>query len=103
MGKSFWARRSDELRQYLLDLVEPRMRLQMRGGVLPNEMHRPTSLFYVSYGTEGMVRMAAFAQLEGIDYWHWRPDSGSSVLVRNQFAFDTRRACAVEAWTSWIR
>ena len=49
--------------------------------MLPFEMVRPTSMFYVNFVAEGLVRLAAFAQLEGIDYWRWRAAEGNSVLV----------------------
>lgn len=73
--------RSEELRRYVRELVEPRMRIQMRGGVLPSEMWRPTSQFYINYAAEGLVRLASLLQLEGFDYWHWDADKGASVLV----------------------
>ena len=74
--------RSDEVRRYLRDLVEPRLRIQVRGGMLPNELMRPTSLFYVNFVAEGLVRLAALAQLEGVDYWRWDVEKGNSALVR---------------------
>lgn len=73
---------TSDLREYLHGLVEPRLRQQVRGGMLPFEMVRPTSLFHANFATEGLVRLAALAQLEGADYWTWRADEGNSVLVR---------------------
>ena len=73
--------RHHEARRYLDRQITERLRVQMRGGMLPNEMMRPTSLFYVNFVAEGLVRLAAQAEVQGVDLWTRWSERGDSVLV----------------------
>jgi hypothetical protein len=53
----------------------------VRGGRLPNEMVKKSSFFHSSLTVQGLVRVAAIAQLEGVDLWRWRQEKGNSILV----------------------
>jgi hypothetical protein len=74
--------RHEEARMYIDSIVRERLHVMVRGGILPNEMVRPTSVFYTNFVAEGLVRLAALADLEGADLWRFREQEGNSVLVR---------------------
>lgn len=73
--------RHAEARAYIDRNVRERLYVMLRGGILPNEMVRPTSVFYINFVAEGLVRLAAITEMEGGDLWHFRQSELNSILV----------------------
>lgn len=76
------ANRDEALADYIEAAVKPRLRGQIFGSIMPQEMARPISYAYHSFILEAFVRLAMQADRLLVDLWSYGADSGNSMLVR---------------------
>lgn len=89
--------REDDAKEFITNVVKPRLRSQIVGSVMPTEMTRPKSYSYHSFILEGYVQLAMMAEKVGVNLWDVGADTGNSMLVRPLRCM-LRAACSVSLW-----
>jgi hypothetical protein len=83
--------REPDVKHYLNTVVKERLRMQIVGAMLPQELVRPKSYGYANFQLEGYVRLGLIADSVGVDLWTVHADEGNSILVRRA------RTCTMHA------
>jgi hypothetical protein len=74
--------RREEAKHHVNTVARERLKMQIKGAMLPQELIRPKSYAYVDFELEAYVRLALQAEALGEDLWNAQSFHFNSILVR---------------------